>query len=307
MFRVPTIVGLVVASLAMSGCTGTWDTLTSRRFRQAPYDTTKKLVSPEDPIVVLRASPPRDGDDRAKAMLRLKEPLTTGLTQRDQDEVIDILARAATTDPSPYMRLAAIHALGRFQDQRAGGILVMAFQNAHGRMNGMSDPTQSDPLLQLAVAPPIRTSPRGSPLLLNAPTGFPPETVAAIRCGTLEAIGRSPRSEGIQFLASVAVGTGNAAPDGAEDRDVRLAAIRGLTQSRTPEAVVVLAQALAADNKQDLAITKRLHEGLVSLTGKGLPPDPEQWNAVVQAGVVIAPEPTWLDSAVKTAEGWIKK
>ena len=43
------------------------------------------------------------------------------------------------------------------------------------------------------------------------------------------------------------------------------------------------------------------HDGLVRLTGKNLPPEPQKWDAVVQAGVVIAPEPTWVDNAVRQA------
>gem|GEM_PF-6335365 len=50
----------------------------------------------------------------------------------------------------------------------------------------------------------------------------------------------------------------------------------------------------------------RTHAGLVSLTGKMLPAKPEQWNAVVQAGAVIAPEPTWIDNTVQTIGAWVK-
>ena len=41
---------------------------------------------------------------------------------------------------------------------------------------------------------------------------------------------------------------------------------------------------------------------IVHLTGKHLPPDPQKWDAVVQAGVTIAPEPTWVQQAVD----WVK-
>ena len=51
-----------------------------------------------------------------------------------------------------------------------------------------------------------------------------------------------------------------------------------------------LAQVLSSErDKADTAIIGRTHEGLVRLTGKRLPPDPQQWNEVVQAGVVLAP------------------
>ena len=44
----------------------------------------------------------------------------------------------------------------------------------------------------------------------------------------------------------------------------------------------------------------------MKLTGKKLPPDPQQWNEVVQAGVILAPEPTWWDNMVEQAARWVK-
>ena len=68
-----------------------------------------------------------------------------------------------------------------------------------------------------------------------------------------------------------------------------------------------LAQVLSAErDKTDTAIIGRTHEGLVRLTGKRLPPDPQQWNEVVQAGVVLGPEPTWWDDAVENAVRWVR-
>ncbi|MDB5311487.1 MAG: lyase HEAT-like repeat protein [Gemmataceae bacterium] len=297
-----------MAALTLTGCAGTWDTLTSRKFRKEPVTTVKHLISPEDPMVVLRASPPREGDERAKAMNRLKEPLAAGLTQQDQDEVIDLLARTAIKDTSPVLRLAAIEALGRFDDPRAAGILMIAYQKAHGRTDGAPDPFRPDPGVQQTGGLAGRVPGRPTSLQLTPPTGFPPETVEAIRCRALEAVGRTGGPEGVRFLASVADGPGSdAAPEGADEREVRLAALRGLGKCRQPEAVVALAHVLAAETGKDTAVAGRAHAGLVRLTGKKLPPDPQQWDAVVQAGVVISPEPTWVDSAVETAAGWVKR
>ena len=64
MLRVLTIAVLAVMPLALTGCTGTWDTLSSRTFRKDPLNTTYRLIRPEDPMVVLRADPPRSGDER---------------------------------------------------------------------------------------------------------------------------------------------------------------------------------------------------------------------------------------------------
>ena len=308
MYRVLPIAG-VALSLGLTGCAGTWDTFTSRRFKDAPFTTMQRMMKPEDPLVVLRANPPRDGDERAQAMRRLKEPITDGGTQLDQDEILDMLARTATSDPSPVLRLAAIEALGRFTDPRAGGVLMVAYQRAHGRPDGSPAP-EAEPNIQLAGGSTGRV-PGRSPLdrsPLTPPSGYSPDTVAVIRCRALESLGRTNRPEGVRFLASVAYGPSgtDTVMEGSDDRDVRLAAVRGLGRCRQPEAVMALAEVLGRESGKDTAIVGRAHDGLVRLTGKHLPPDPQKWDAVVQAGVTIAPEPTWMDSAVQSAVGWFR-
>ncbi|MBX9578832.1 MAG: HEAT repeat domain-containing protein, partial [Gemmataceae bacterium] len=141
----------------------------------------------------------------------------------------------------------------------------------------------------------------------TAPTGFAPDTAAVIRCRALDALGRTGQPEAARFLATVAAPPADTAPDGSDDRDVRLAAVRGLGHCRHPEAVAALAQVLSAEGGKDPAVVGRAHDGLVRLTGRRLPPDPKEWDAVVRAGVVIAPEPTWADDAVETAAGWFRK
>jgi HEAT repeat protein len=306
-FRVLLLAGFAAAPLTLTGCAGFLDTIQSRKFRKEPFGTMQRAISPEDPMVVLRADPPRDGDDRAKAMRRLKEPLKNSGTQMDQDEVIDILARAATADPSPVLRLAAVDALGRFEDARAVQILMVAYQKASGQKDGGTPGNAADAAIQQVSGG--RRPTRNSDLdrLLAAPTGYPPETVTVIRSRTLESLGRTNTPEAAKFLASVAGGpSGGAVIDGSDDRDVRLAAVRGLTKCRQPESVVALAQVLGKEKDKDTAIVGRAHDGLVRLTGKNLPPDPQKWNEVVQAGVVIAPEPTWVENAAHTVTEWVK-
>src|SRR5215218_8861575 len=127
------MIAAVAASLLPVGCAGTiWHAVTSNSFRKQPLKTVQKAVSPEDPMVVLRADPPRTGDERAKAMHRLKEPTRNKGSQDDQDAVVEILARTATADPNPVLRNAAVAALGRFEDPRAVQILMLAYQNADG-------------------------------------------------------------------------------------------------------------------------------------------------------------------------------
>lgn len=313
MYRVLPIAGVVAVCLGLTGCAGTLDTVTSRRFRQEPFNTTYRMIRPEDPLVVLRADPPRSGDDRAKAMLRLKEPLENNLSQADQDGVVDLLAKTATADPSPVLRMAAVDALGRFRDPRVPGVLMLAYQNASGQAEAAALPL---------ARPAVRTP-------LAVPTGFDPEVAATLRCRIVEGIGQAGRPETIPFLASVAAGQLQEAPvedpvirtvgargepglptrvdtGGSFDQRVRLAAVRGLSRCRHPDAAAALAQVLAADAGRDPAVRDRAHEGLVALTGRRLPPDPAQWNQVVQAGVTIAPEPGLAERTVEQAAAWIK-
>ena len=309
MFRVSLFVALAVATVGQAGCAGTWDTLTSRRFRDHPLTTMQHMVSPEDPVMVLRANPPRDGDEIAAAMRRLKEPLNNNGTREDQDAMIDLLARTAESDPSPVLRMEAIGALGRFHDPRVPGILMGAYRNAHGRKGAEPAPEGRDHgVAQAGLSAGRRPTSGIERFPITGPTGYPDEWVTSIRCRALDALSRTNSPEAAQFLAAVAGGTTkDVAVEGGEDREVRLAAIRGLGRCRQPESVHALAQVLHAEaGKPDTAIVGRTHEGLVRLTGKRLPPDPQQWNEVVQAGVVLAPEPTWWDDAVENAARWVK-
>jgi hypothetical protein len=300
------------AALLPAGCANMWDAVTSRNFRDAPFKTVGKVISPEEPMVVLRADPPRSGDEQAKAMHRLKEPLRNKGTQADQDQVIELLTRTATTDNSPVLRYAAIEALGRFQDPRAPAVLVAAYQKAEGPKPPPFKLPSESAILQASGLSAGRAPTRaGGPeqySLLTGPTGFPPDTVAALRCRCLESLGHTSSLEAARFLAAVAGASGpDVVPAGSNDPEVQQAAVRGLGQCRQPEAVLALAHVLNAQAGKDPPLARGAHQGLVRLTGKDLPPDPQKWAEVVQAGVTIAPEPTWFDNAVRNAAFWEKK
>lgn len=300
------LIAAAAASLSGGGCGTMWEAVTSRKFRDAPFTTVGHVFSPEDPMAVLRADPPRSGDDRAKAMHRLKEPIRNGYSQPEQDQIVEMLERTATADNSPVLRYAAIDALGRFEDERAPKILMAAYQKAEGR-------TEQQMREAAAVVAIGGTSAGRSPTKsgvevaqLAGPTGYAPDTVAALRCRCLESLGRTHRPEAARFLATVAGGAG-ADIVAADDIEVRQAAVRGLGQCRQPEAVAALAQVLSTEAGKDPTLARGAHAGLVRLTGKKLPPDPQRWNEVVQAGVVIAPEPTWAENAIESATFWQKK
>ncbi|MCS6864408.1 MAG: hypothetical protein RMJ56_17320 [Gemmataceae bacterium] len=307
MDRVLWLVVLTV-SVSLSGCATVWDTVTSRRFREQPFKTVRQALIPEDPAVVLWADPPRSGDDRAQALHRLQEPLRHGGTPEDQDRVLELLARIATTDNSVVLRNAAIDALSRFRDPRVVAILMQAYHQADGIPPAtppqLSDPTAIIPNggLSAGRAP---TRPGIEPSLLTGPTGFAPDHVAALRCRCLEALGQTQTAEAARFLAAVAGGEGKEiAPAGSDQVEVRQAAVRGLARCRQPEAVQALARVLQAQAGQDVILARMAHQGLIRLTGKKLPPDPARWNEVVQANLELAPEPTWLQQAIERVGFW---
>jgi hypothetical protein len=308
-------IAIAVASLLPAGCHGTmWDAVTSRRFRDEPFKTVGHVMVPEDPMVVLRADPPRTGDEIAKALHRLKEPIRNKGTQEDQDQIIELLSRAATSDNSPVMRYAAISALGRFEDPRATGILVTAYQKADGPKVLPQGPSPGS-VVQIGGTSAGRSPTKvgiGQWDVRTGPTGFAPDTVAALRCGCLEGLGHAGSAEAAQFLAAVAgAGGPDVAPLGSDDPEVQQAAVRGLARCRQPDAVVALAyvlndQASKPLTEQSLAMSRSAHQGLVRLTGKKLPANPEKWNEVVQAGVTLAPEPNWVENAIQNAAFWDK-
>ncbi len=315
MYRALTIFVAAAAALLPIGCASMWDAVTSRKFRDAPFKTVGHVIAPEDPVAVLRAESARSGDERACAMHRLKEPAANKGTQDDQDKMLEVLAKAATTESSPVLRFAAVEALGRFEDPRAIAILMTAYQTA----DGLTDAERAPPKVaeqRSAVTPIGATSAGRLPTragldpgaALKGPAGYAPDTVAALRCRCLESLGRTHKPEAARFLAAVA-GTGGTdiAPPGSDDTEVRQAAVRGLSACRQPEAVVALAEVLKQQSGKDVILARQSHAGLVRLTGKRLPPDPEKWNEVVQAGVVIVPEPTRLESAIESATFWEKK
>jgi hypothetical protein len=302
-------IAVAAASLLPAGCGTVWDAVTSKSFREKPFKTMGKVVAPEDPMVVLSADPPRTGDERAKAMHRLKEPIRNGYSQQEQDRVVEMLSHTATSDNSPVLRYAAIEALGRFRDPRAAGILMTAYQKADGLTEKDLKRPAPAPVVPVgglsAGRAPVR--PGLGPDLLTGPTGFAPDSAEALRCRCLESLGATHTVEAARFLSAVAGASGpDIRPPGSDDLEIRQAAVRGLGACRQPEAVVALATVLNAEAGKDQTLARSAHQGLVKLTGKKLPPDPGQWNAVVQADVKIAPKPTWVENVIQQAAFWEK-
>src|SRR5262249_19124915 len=117
---------------------------------------------------------------------------------------------------------------------------------------------------------------------LYGPTGYSPDVATMLRVKAVDALAKTGRPEAVTFRAEVALPTRDAEP--IEPGAVRGGAVGGLGTTRRPEAVHALSRVLAAEQGQDAAVVSRAHTGLKDLTGHDLPADPDQWNAVVQAG-----------------------
>jgi HEAT repeat protein len=276
------------AAFGLTGCAGTYDLVTSQRFKERPFHT---LFASEDPIEVLEKV--QEGDDRVRAMRNLKEPRENCGTAAQQDRVIAILQASATTEKRPLCRLAAVEALGRFKDPRAGQILIAAYHNAPndgGPTAGAGSPEGVTPAAVSGLA------------IKGALSTFTPETVTTLQCLSLEAIGKTRSADGLQLLLQVASAPaerpklGGVQPAGAlvsleatnlpsegDKIDVRLAAIRALgNYEKDPSATRALVGVLRAD--KDVAVRGRAHESLVKITGQDLPADGQAWANWLEKG-----------------------
>ncbi len=284
----------MAAVSGLTGCASTWDDMTSRRFREKPFGTTFRK---DDPVQVLRSNP--DGADRARAMKNLQEPLAIGRPEAEQEEMMQILATAAASDPSPWVRLAAIDALGRFRDPRTADALVAAYHQADGRLTRPTPPPPPEGAIRPASGSRGDPSALADRFGLAGPQGFSSDQVANIRGRSIDALAKKTDPKIVNFLANVAKGQELPPEEDPAAKDfVRQRAVAGLGKIRTKEAAVALATVLTAENGKDVPLMHLAHEGLVGLTGQKLPADPEKWNAIVQTDFQIAPEPGVLQKAV---------
>ncbi len=248
--------GAALASLGLSGCATFWEDVTSKDFQF--HDL---WVTP-DPLVVLRDSD--QGDKRARALRVLREPKQNGGTDKDQDAIVAILVTAAKSDAQPLCRLAAIQALGHFQDPRAAQGLQDAF-------------------FAVTEAPARREAPGSESFAANS--AFAPETSIIIQCEALPALGQTKNSSGVELLARVARPGPATAVEASEvekqqNRDLRLAAVRALGNYSHYEATSALVAVLEKD--KDAALQNRAAESLQASTGKDLGKDPKAWHDLLE-------------------------
>ncbi|WP_157369517.1 HEAT repeat domain-containing protein [Zavarzinella formosa] len=266
-------------ALGMTGCAGTYDLVTSQRFRADPFGT---MFKSSDPMTVLESNP--EGDERVRAMRDLKEPKRNGGSDAEQDKVVGILQTSATTDRRPLCRLAAVEAISKFDDKRSVPILLAAYQNAP--YDAPPEPGQD-----ITLAGGGRNS--------RIPTStFTPETVTVLQCTVLQSLGKYRDPEGLRLLCEVALSPTpkkkllveqasflgeHMGPTESDRMDVRMAAIRSLgNYEGDPKAAQVLVSVM--ETERDVAVLGRTHEALVSVTGQDLPADPKAWTEWLATG-----------------------
>lgn len=237
--------------LGLCGCSGTWDELTRKdiSFGERMHNA---WAGPQDPMVVLRDS--KDGDDRAKALARLEEPLQHGGTAKDQDTVLKILVVSSQTDTQAVCRAAAIQSLGRFKDPRAVSALIDAYYKA---------------------------------------ATFSPDTATIIQCTVLTALGETHNSAAVDLLSRV-VRAPNAAQEAAGDdkqqeQDRRLAAARALGNFSHYQAADALLTVLKTE--KDVGLRQTAHDSLAASTGKDLGYDIAAWDNMLNEHAFDSPVP----------------
>jgi hypothetical protein len=231
----------------LTGCAGPgwWDTVSSREwhFKDA-------FKSDPPPMQVLREN--KDGDARAKAILALKEPQATGGSLAEQEEVMQILTKAAIGDAQPLCRRAAIQALGRFHDSRAVPALTQAYETAGQLTQDISGPLQTQILVSL---------------------------------------GETKQPAAVTFLVQTASKPTPAEAterDRQIVRDNRLAAVRAL-QNFQGSAEAAAATGKIAETERDVALRDRARESYAKVTGKEAPAFGGNAPATATAG---GPTPT---------------
>lgn len=252
----------------LCGCAASFDDMTSRTWRQEflQHPIQAVFVAP-DPLVVLRDS--QDGDARAKAIKRLSEPKGSGGSDKQQDDIINILTAAATTEPDPYCRLAAIEKLGSFHDPRASQALVAAWQGLEREQGEHAGPPSNpSELLKRKQYRPDRLA-------------CPPETLTLIQTRTLDALARVGKPEAVTVLAEVAAQR-STVTDGEAERSrkhtLQLAAVRGLGESKDPRAGVALVAVLrTSQTGKDVDVRDQTVASLRSVTGKDFGSDAQAW------------------------------
>lgn len=259
------LAGVALLVLNVCGCAAFWDKVTSSKFQF------KDLYTTPDPLQVLQNS--TDGDERAQALRSLREPKQNNGDDAAQDMVVKVLVLSATTDPQPLCRLAAIDALGHFQDPRAVQGLMEAFWAVN---------TQPTPqVTQVKMKTPTGRLSSATP----AAKAMSSETVTVIQCEALRALGETRNPAAVELLARMARPEPLTAPETSEQekeqvRDIKIAAVRALGNFRHYQATEALVEVLK--NEKDVALRDRAVDSLEAATGKHYGDDVKSWEDLIR-------------------------
>jgi len=237
--------------LSGPGCATFWDDVTSREFK---FNEMFQPAPP--PLQVLETS--QDGDKRAKALARLKEPLRHGGTQSEQETVVKVLVDSATGERQALCRVRALESLRHFHDPRA----VEGIKEAYYRAGS-----------------------------------FNPDMASVVRIQALEALGFGGRPEGLDLLLKVAlepVAVG-AEQDRQMKVDERMAAVRGL--ANYPEARVASALVEIMRKEKDIALLDKARHSLEKITGHRGPKDAGEWTEYLAKHPTLGTR-HWLDQVM---------
>ncbi len=229
--------GFFALALAMTGCAGLWEELSSHE-RDWSYVTG---VGKPHPLTVIEKT--TDGARRAEALGRLKEPILNGGNAQDQDAYLRILGTAAQTDAQPLCRLTAIRALGKYKDPRAARHLEEVYQQRN--MHPISMPDQIAMIRKEALVALEQTGDKDARHLLI----------------------RVARQPGPSLESNLT--------DRQQTQDEKLIAIRALSKYRDAETVEALKYVMRSE--KDVALRHRTLESLEIVTGKKWPSHREAW------------------------------
>lgn len=292
---------LVGGAIPLAGCTS-WDELSSNSFWDDPVHV---VFTDPDPIEILR-SPESTGDQLARAMAELDEPISDGGSRAQQDEVIALLGRHATTDDRVLCRMAAIEALGRFRDPRAADYLLTAYHGAAPTRSAKPGDSEDGDTLRFTKLvghsdvedPSEKLFPDSDLDAMN------PDDAANIRCRALAGLARHRSAKALPILINVVDGRERMSDsyDEVHQRELRMVAIRGLGRySAERQAAAPLVTVLR--NESDVAMRDAARDGLVKITGADHPTDADAWQAVVESPTPLRPRQD-SDDVISQVSGW---
>jgi hypothetical protein len=191
---------------------------------------------PPNPLEAARTS--ADGVLRARAIRCLKEPISNGGSQKDQDDYVTVLNYTAAHDKQALCRMAAIDVLRKYRDPRAVDGLKEAYYRAGSFESG------------------------------NA---------TVLRCQALQGLGETKQPGAVETLVRVLREPPAEGPDVDRQQklDERISAARALGNYKQYQATAALVEVLRKD--QDVALRTCAHESLENATGRSIPPDAVQW------------------------------